>query len=484
MAQWLRGCHVYYIGCGVGSICLLIYSLFFSVHTQAQSPQSKPIYKPIKGTTSLYHTITPSMSSDVLLNPGKGWVLYGSPFEQSPASLAYGAVGYQRYDWSDIEPTEGYYNWSIIDNDLQAWIAYGKQFAFGVMSADSSSWQIRYVTPKWVFADGAAFVKSNTFDDVTNKRGVQYEPVWNDPIFLQKVQDFLFALAQRYDGNPAIAFIDIRSYGNWGEQHVGGIYPSAALSMAGVQEHIQLYRNAFKHTRLIVPWGMPIYNSVYNWAINNNISIRRDGLMVDSNGSEVIRAYGKVPAIFEFYGSYQWLVSHDYWSTIKLINDVRIGKASYISMGQWGDDAQVMAAKEPDLLQTLANTMGYYFVLNSVTFSSTISNNKASKISLSWSNKGVAYLYEPAYVAVALLDNNNTVVQKQWFTGSHPQTWTPDRSTTENANLRFSGVQPGAYKLAVGLFNDTIANNPIYKIGNQGRTSTGWYVLADAISVL
>src|ERR1700686_3392750 len=61
------------------------------------------------------YTIKPALSTNVLLNPGKGWVLYGMPSDHSASTLAYAAVGYMRYDWSPIEPAEGQYNWSVID---------------------------------------------------------------------------------------------------------------------------------------------------------------------------------------------------------------------------------------------------------------------------------------------------------------------------------------------------------------------------------
>jgi hypothetical protein len=339
------------------------------------------------------------------------------------------------------------------------------------------------VTPQWVFADGAASVQSNTFDDLTGQTGMQYEPVWNDSVFLQKVKDFLTALAQRYDNNPNIAFIDVRSYGNWGEQHTYGIPLSVPLSATGVQQQIQMYLDAFKHMQLIVPWGMPDYDSVYDWAVNNGLGMRRDGLMVDSDGSELSRTYGKQPAVFEFYGSYQWLVSNGYWSDAKLRSAVNIGRPSYIGMGQWGNDAQIMLASEQPLIHDLANQMGYYFVLASATIPTAIRNSQATNMSLSWSNQGITYLYGSCSVSVALLDGSGNVVQQQWFTGSNPRAWTPGQTTRENASITFAGIKAGTYKLAVGLFQNTSDHNPIYQIGNQGRTANGWYVLSSNVTV-
>lgn len=463
----------------VATILLLIGLLFVPAEIVVKRMETSPA----SITQQQYRTFKPQISTGVIINPGKGWVLYGMPSDHTASTMAYASVGYMRYDWSSIEPAEGVYNWSAIDNALNAWKAHGKQFAFGVMNANSSDWDIPYITPQWVFADGAAYILSHTFDNVSGKTGIEYVPVWSDPIFQQKVKGFLTALAQRYDNNPSIAYIDVRSYGNWGEQHVYGIPPSVAASSTDVQNYIQMYKDVFKRTQLMVPWGMSNYDSVYDWAVANGVGIRRDGLMVDSNGSELTRAYGRTPSVFEFYASYQWLVQNGYWSDAKLISDVGIGKPSYIGMGQWDNDADIMLTKEQPLIASLANQMGYYFVVTNATLPTTISNNQPVNISLSWSNQGVNYLYKSCEVAVALLDSSNNVIQRQWIAGSNPDTWAPGQTTQQNFSVTFTNLPGGTYKLAVGLFQNTSDSNPTYRIGNQGRTANGWYVLASKVNL-
>lgn len=51
-----------------------------------------------------------------------------------PAFLDKIAIGYTRFDWSEIEPEEGQYRWDIIDDYISAYQALGKEFAFGVMN--------------------------------------------------------------------------------------------------------------------------------------------------------------------------------------------------------------------------------------------------------------------------------------------------------------------------------------------------------------
>lgn len=66
-------------------------------------------------------TVIPKINSAPLRNPGKGWVLYGMPDQHRNGSLAYGAVGYTRFNWVDIEPKEGEFNWKPIDDFISAW---------------------------------------------------------------------------------------------------------------------------------------------------------------------------------------------------------------------------------------------------------------------------------------------------------------------------------------------------------------------------
>ena len=475
MAYRTRPHHLRPIAQSISFVLLLLWSsFFFSTYALAASAHSQQMQ-----LGKNYHTLTPPVSNSLILTPGQGLVLYGNPANQTANTMAYASVGYMRYDWSRIEPKEGVYNWSVIDYDLNAWHAAGKRFAFGVMNANSSDPMVAYVTPKWVFDDGAAVVKSHTYDSVLGRSSIQYIPVWDDPIFLRKVQDFVTAMARRYDSNTNIAYIDIRSYGNWGTQKIDGLPHSVALSAAKAQKHDQIYRSAFKHTQLILPWSITGYNSTYAWAVKNNIGLRRDGIMVSSNGIELRPAYGKTPIVFEFYGGYQWLNQKGYWNNNKVLTALNTGKPSYVSMGLWGNDAQVLLTHQPQLIQTVANMVGYHFVLSSATLPNSITNHRANLISLSWKNQGVAYLSQPASVAVALLDKSNNVVQKQWLAGTKPQNWVPGKTTTESASITFKGVPAGSYKLAVGLFLHTTDSTPTYQIGNQRLTKNGWYVLSN-----
>jgi hypothetical protein len=98
-----------------------------------------------------------------------------------------------------------------------------------------------------------------------------------------------------------------------------------------------------------------------------------------------------------------------------------------------------------------------------------------------WLNDGVAYLYEPCQVAIALLDSGNNVKAKHWIAESNPRSWTPGQSKMEIFQVPFGSLPAGLYKVAVGFFINQRDTCPVYRLGIQGRASEGWYVLYDRL---
>ena len=101
-------------------------------------------------------SVAPTPSRDVVINPGKGWVLYGEASRHDKRLLAVSNLGYRRFEWADLEPEEGRFNWEPIESFLAGWDKLGKQAAFGVMCLNSHTRKPDgYSTPKWVFDAGS-----------------------------------------------------------------------------------------------------------------------------------------------------------------------------------------------------------------------------------------------------------------------------------------------------------------------------------------
>jgi hypothetical protein len=442
-----------------------------------------------RGQEPATQTILFKPAEEVLLNPGKGWVLYGSPADQGPETLALATVGYARFGWADVEPQEGKFRWESIDAMLGGWKKAGKQFAFGVMCASSHG--PLYTTPKWVFDAGAKYQRKTISPEheYAGTLGDKIVPQYDDPVFLAKLKAFIRAMGRRYDGNPNLAFVDIRSYGNWGEGH---LFPfgGTPISAESLRQHVRMHLDAFKTTRLVLPWGMKDYEQVYDWAVAQGIGLRRDGICGNSNGQETVRCLGRVPAVFEFFGSYEFLKQRGWWDGktangcgYRLSDSVERGCPSYISMSQWGRQAQTFLAAERPLIERLANRMGYHFVITQAEVPRRLRRGQSVAVKLTWENRGVAYIYVPCRVAFALLDDRSRVVSRAWATGSDPRAWAPGKTVKESLSASFDDLPEGARssRLAVGLYTDPKAGvdqSPAIALGIEGGTPDRWYPLA------
>lgn len=405
-----------------------------------------------------------SENNDVLLNPGKGLVRYKSINDNIYDDLI--SVGYRRYFWSEIEPEEGKYNWDLIDEAIESYAKVGKKFAFGIYNASSTT-DTQYVTPKWVFDNGA---EGNLYQ--LENGSTQMIPNWLDSKFLEQLNKFIEDLGKRYDGNPNIAYIDIRSYGNWGEQHVIKIGGEEISSEELEDLYINTYKENFKKTLLVNPWGGIRHQKLYEKCIDEGISIRRDGIFKTSNGWECNLAYNKLPTIFEYVNTYYWLKDNGYWNPDDLIEYIHKGKPSYIEF----DDAMYLENKE--LYKQLANMIGYYFKFKEASFTNTINIGEENNIKLSFINEGVAPLYEDCTVYIGLLDENYNLVKK-YKTNIDPHTWMPNEKKIENINIKFDDIEAGSYMISLGLFLNENDEKPTYLLGNAGKTNDNWYVFGN-----
>ncbi|MCW5979502.1 MAG: beta-galactosidase [Bryobacteraceae bacterium] len=235
--------------------------------------------------------VRPADSGAALVNPGMGWVFhhYDNNIKRYGLDLAPSdtvdefpgaSVIYLRLAWSYLEPEEGKFNWSAVDTPAQRWIDKGWQVAFRFSCAESDRDQ-PYATPEWVRKAGA---KGYNF---TPRKGIvdsspMWEPDYDDPVFLAKLDRFLAAAAARYDGNPEVAFIDIGSFGVWGEGHT---YATTILpySAATIRRHLDLHRTHFKKTLLAANDDLANQGrglEVMEYAAKLGMTLRDDSILV------------------------------------------------------------------------------------------------------------------------------------------------------------------------------------------------------------
>ena len=241
-------------------------------------------------------------------------------------------------------------------------------------------------------------------DDPTSggKRIPRIEPDYADPIYLEKHGAFLKALGERYDGRPDVEFLDIGSYGVWGEWHTKNPAPVAVR-----KQIVDLYLRAFRKTPLVF---MSDDAEVLNYALAHGTGFRRDGVgspWHEQNwiGSKkyagvagMADTWKRAPIVFEWFGDYAYLQSRQ-WSFdaavdfmlsnhVTLIND-NIGRVPPEAMPQ---------------LEKLARLAGARFVLRELAHEKSVKRGDLLNLRMKWANVGVGKLHRPYALRLFLLD--------------------------------------------------------------------------------
>lgn len=131
--------------------------------------------------------VSPCDSNDLLRNPGKGYILYNLK-TTNPRLWETAVASYVIPSWQQVQPDrETKYNWSIFDDAIRICQQHRIQLTIGVLCADGSDNQATDV-PMWVFDAGARFTRKKIWNYQIRLTYEKTIPVWNDPVFLQKLE--------------------------------------------------------------------------------------------------------------------------------------------------------------------------------------------------------------------------------------------------------------------------------------------------------
>lgn len=229
---------------------------------------------PPPGATELTQFI-PEKNNAAFRNPGKGWVVYdfapassGAIDSNTPlASLVYSNY----FSWGDLEPTEGGYDFSPIDNLISKTLP-GQKVGIAISVLDPTSRPNLGArgygqVPGWLVqkmgAAGGTWVSKVYGIDVRKggaDTGYVFAPNYYNWYFLDAHKKLLQALAARYAStNPAqknwrgvLEMIEISTFGAWGEWHQteyqwpgANAQQQATLQQQTLVQMIDDYFNAF-----------------------------------------------------------------------------------------------------------------------------------------------------------------------------------------------------------------------------------------------
>lgn len=323
---------------------------------------------------------------------------------------------YFRVAWAAIEPSQDVYDFAAIDRVL-ATLGPGERIAFGVMPLDTccsrpdgldipAYLKDRLTKGFWIDADAGSAARH------------AYVPDWNDPYYLERWRALWTAIGKHYDGDPRVAWVDLRGYGNWGEGHLAGAgayhwsqipYDDPKVNTAGARPGTQESRfaivdaiaAALPHTRLI---AMTDDKEVLLHALRLSpaIGMKRDSWgarwfesLVPENMNADDRAlildrWKTAPFLVESYG-WKLVFEAGYDGIVKQIADYHvsaIGNGNF-NVGKWSD----LDSDQQTALVRSADISGYRYVPSAVRYRTTAAC--PLEVDIDWQNHGVAPAYEP-----------------------------------------------------------------------------------------
>jgi len=393
-------------------------------------------------------------------NPERGAQYYGS--EDPPPS--YPLVQYShRWCWSAIEPSEGNYNFRLIDDLAATAKAHGGSFGWRIM-------------PENDHADEPCLP---TY--LSNVVGGGNDVDFDNPYYLERVQAMLNALSQRYSNDPRIDLLDMSYEGCYGEWHnfCGG----TEMSAKNRQKLIDMQYDAFPTKRFFM---FTEYKDSLNYALLA-ARTKPTGVRIDCLGERTLGgareqlqnnalAYERwkvAPLYFEYCSKPDFAMA---------LKDIKQYHASLIGDGEGNINSfgSYKTATQNLILQNY-RASGYRFELNSLTLPRELVAGQQVQMTSQWKNVNYAPAYAQWNVMMQLRNASNQVV---WQEKSTLDLRVPFSDASEGNDVKTvtdtftlpTTIADGEYSVTVQIVHAD-AYYPPLALAIKGRQTDGSYPL-------
>jgi hypothetical protein len=434
-------------------------------------------------------TIQPEQLTGYIPNPDMGW-----QDTQRRNKRFFETVGYRRLNWYELNPVKGVYDWDRIEALRENMAQQGGAISFRIRTAQPPPWGNGHTMPDWLVNRGAVITDSTS--DILE--GVaSTEPLYYSCLFLEAHGQFIEALRQRYDGDPQVAYIDIGSYGNYGEwdsaqynerresldwharrriidMYLGGQGSRPCQETNGQIIQVEYAYPGFQQTQLVMPYT-PWFADSLEYALERrpDVGIRHDALGSESHqqryreeiGHLVMERWPHAPIIFEYYP--------EAYTPEALRSARNFATEMHASFVHENFDGQ----GDNDLIEALLETIGYRLVLKEITYSSELGPGDTFAIDMTWENTGLAPPYFEPYPLVISLTDAQGRSSNEWQLEPDTRDWLPGKPIFLIERLQLpTNLRPGIYDLRIA-FVDPATNQPALALAIAGQDTQGRYLI-------
>lgn len=421
---------------------------------------------------------------------------YGSLNNRAWDLVSYGS-GYQQ--WNKLNPEKGVYDWTDLEKLLNALAEHNMGYALRVLPYTPSFIKSDFPpqeeydwTPPFVYEMGAKKIQI----DLRGTEFHAYAPVWDDSIYIWAAKEFAKALAEKYDGDPRIEYIDIRPFGEWGEWHTSHMLGSVMPADSVLKDMLDYYASVFKKTQLVLPSNG--FGDVYTHALDLGITKRDDGFIgIPGRPDTLLRAYNaNLPTIAENIAGYRTMLTYDdlipggsqKWTAERWVDAITTAHLTYYVLDQDNDCGYYFYKDNKALADSMSKVIGYNFTVTHAelltvtaagTSADTATGNVATNtLNITVKNIGVAPCFFDVYLVAEFVDSTGAAIAQLGKTVRIPRGTFKDKSSQE---FSFSGAvpageanlatQPGvSVSLSLYESEDTYKSgkNPTVRFDNDG----------------
>ena len=467
---------------------------------------------PSADTTKITYALRPFAGP--LSNPHKGftvptggaWVFvpefeygpYGSLNNRAWDLVSYGS-GYQQ--WNKLNPAKGVYDWTELEKLLNALAEHNMTYALRVLPYTPSFIKSDFPpqedydwTPPFVYEMGAKKIQI----DLRGTEYHAYAPVWDDSIYIWAAKEFAKALAEKYDGDSRIEYIDVRTFGEWGEWHTSHMLGSVMPADSVLIDMLDYYASVFKKTQLVLPSNG--FGDVYTHALDLGITKRDDGFIgIPGRPDTLLRAYNaNLPTIAENIAGYRTMLTYDdlipggsqKWTAERWVDAITTAHLTYYVLDQDNDCGYYFYKDNKALADSVSKVIGYNFTVTQAELltvatptaensTDTATGNIATNtLNITVTNTGVAPCFFDVYLVAEFVDSTGVSLAQIDETVRIPKASFKDGASQE---FSFSGdvpvgevnlaTQPGV-SVALSLYESEEAyksgKNPTVRFDNDG----------------
>ena len=392
------------------------------------------------------------------------------------------SVHYDRMAWRQVHPLEPAgvstgIDWDYFDSRLAAAKALGMTWAFRISTCRPGWAGGQVAIPQWLADKGVVL------DLATYGSDTFYIADFDDTTMMQYHNQFIEDLAERYDGHPDLAFIDIGSVGYWGEWVFAG-NTSLRPSMEARKAVIDAYCNNFTETPLCISHNvrLPAADALDEYVFDNfNVGWRGDSW---GDGP---------PSLWNHHVDEYWYIHNKFpnqWQKGPVIMEPSntLGSES-TPPDEVVDDAiswHACLIKNKNTLLPEAwmsdigrmmLVIGYRIMLKSAVVDNMVVGSGGSVgITLVFENKGLSPSYRDHRIAVRLRKGSN--LYGETITTNSIKGWLP--SVDQDVSILYSlpSVSAGTYSLDIGIvYNSSLEH--VTPIANTDLLSDKWYHLTN-----